>query len=142
MSVNLVRMMNKELTSNPPLTRKRRIESLNRNLASEYRAIIATVVYGEVLKRNSHASVAEELERHAAEGFRHAREIAKQIAVLGGVPCVMLEDGRTSMEEIAMCLKDPDWELQTLGDYQYPIHSARIGSRVTPHSHSACHGIV
>ena len=119
-------MKDKKLTSTPPQARKRLIQSLNRDLACEYRAIIATIVYSEMLKRTCYTTIAEELERHAAGEFRHAREIAEQIVSLGGIPCVMHEAGKTSTAATAMCHPDPDEDLRMLGDYRYPIHPARI----------------
>lgn len=122
--------------------RKRRIQSLNRELASEYRAIVATIVYSEVLKRASFATIAEELERLAAENFRHAKGIAGQIACLGGIPCVVLEASNASTAAQAMCHETLGEEEATLGDYGYPIHPGRLRSRVTPHSHRGCHRII
>jgi len=103
---------------------------LNRNLACGYRAIIATIVYSEVLKRASYTIIGEELERHAVEEFRHAKEIAGQIASLGGIPCVMLEVSKASMAAIATSHpgSGSDEEQRSSGNYQYPIHPDRIAT--------------
>ncbi len=119
-------MKDEALTSNPSLTSKRQIHVLNRDLACEYRAIIATIVYSEVLKRAHYTTIAEALERHAAEDFQHAKEIAARIVSLGGIPCVGLENGQGSVDEIAMFHLDLDGKPRKVRNYRYPIHSARI----------------
>ena len=56
--------------STPPLTRKELIAALNDDLAREYQAIIAYVVYSQVLKGAQYMSIAGELEKHAGEELR------------------------------------------------------------------------
>jgi bacterioferritin len=67
-------------------TRKDLTAKLNEDLAREYQAIIAYVVYSQVLKGAEYMSIATELEKHAAEELAHAVTIAKQIDYLGGMP--------------------------------------------------------
>jgi bacterioferritin len=67
-------------------TRKDVTDKLNEDLAREYQAIIAYVVYSQVLKGAEYMSIAAELEKHAAEELAHALTIAKQIDYLGGMP--------------------------------------------------------
>jgi bacterioferritin len=67
-------------------TRKDLTAKLNEDLAREYQAIIAYVVYSQVLKGAEYMSIAAELEKHAAEELAHAVTIAKQIDYLGGMP--------------------------------------------------------
>ncbi len=67
-------------------TRKDLTDKLNEDLAREYQAIIAYVVYSQVLKGAEYMSIAAELEKHAAEELAHAITIAKQIDYLGGMP--------------------------------------------------------
>ena len=64
------------------------IDLLNEDLAREYQAVIAYVVYSQVMKGAAYMTIAEELERHAAEELQHAVIIAKQIDYLGGLPTV------------------------------------------------------
>jgi bacterioferritin len=66
--------------------RKELIERLNEDLAREYQAIIAYVVYSQVLKGAEYMSIATELEKHAGEELQHALTISKQIDYLGGMP--------------------------------------------------------
>jgi bacterioferritin len=75
----------------PQITRERLIELLNEDLAREYQAIIAYVVYSQVLKGPEYMTIAKELETHAKEELGHALVIAKQIDYLGGQPSVTPE---------------------------------------------------
>ena len=50
-----------------PVTRKQLIEKLNEDLSREYQAIIAYVVYSQVLKGAEYMNIAEELKLHAAQ---------------------------------------------------------------------------
>jgi bacterioferritin len=70
----------------PTVTRKQLIDSLNEDLAREYQAIIAYVVYSQVLKGAQYMSIAKELEKHASEELAHAITVSKHIDYLGGMP--------------------------------------------------------
>ena len=70
------------------ITRKQLIERLNEDLAREYQAIIAYVVYSQVLKGAEYMNIAKELEVHAGEELAHALTISKHIDYLGGMPTV------------------------------------------------------
>src|SRR6187549_1190775 len=48
------------------------IDLLNEDLAREYQAIIAYVVYSQVLKGAKYMTIAKELETHAKEELAHA----------------------------------------------------------------------
>ena len=63
----------------PKITRNELIELLNEDLAREYQAIIAYVVYSQVLKGAEFMNIADELEKHAAEELNHALMISNQI---------------------------------------------------------------
>src|SRR5688572_11701760 len=82
-------------TSDP---RRALIDGLNEDLAREYQAIIAYVVYSQVMKGAAYMSIAEELEKHAAEELQHAITIAKQIDYLGGTPTVTPKSVKTSKD--------------------------------------------
>src|ERR1051326_7984427 len=71
------------------VTREQLVKLLNEDLAREYQAIIAYVVYSQVIKGASYTDIARELEAHAAEDLDHALKIAKQIDYLGDVPAVV-----------------------------------------------------
>jgi bacterioferritin len=68
------------------ITREQLIKRLNEDLAREYQAIIAYVVYSQVLKGAEYMNIAKELEVHAGEELQHALRIAKHIDYLGGMP--------------------------------------------------------
>ena len=70
------------------LTRQQLTELLNEDLAREYQAIIAYVVYSQVLKGAQYMKIADELEVHAREELEHAILISNQVDYLGGMPTV------------------------------------------------------
>src|SRR5512134_2514041 len=80
------------------VTRQQLIDLLNEDLAREYQAIIAYVVYSQVLKGAEYMNIANELEVHAGEELQHAITISKQIDYLGGMPTVNPEPVRTSSD--------------------------------------------
>jgi len=67
----------------PPISREDLVKALNEDLAREYQAIIAYVVYSQVLKGAEYMNIAGELEKHAAQELGHALKIAKQVDYLG-----------------------------------------------------------
>ena len=69
-----------------------------RGLSREYQAIIAYVVYSQVLKGAQYMKIAAELELHAKQELDHALTIAKQIDYLGGMPVVTPKPVKTSDE--------------------------------------------
>src|ERR1700693_5957230 len=77
---------NKNQRNNGEVTRKQLIDLLNEDLAREYQAIIAYVVYSQVLKGAQYMSIAKELEAHAKQELQHAITVSKHIDYLGGVP--------------------------------------------------------
>jgi bacterioferritin len=66
--------------------RQQLIKDLNDDLAREYQAIIAYVVYSQMLKGAAYMAIAQELEKHAGEELAHALTVAKHIDYLGGTP--------------------------------------------------------
>jgi len=76
----------KEDKGTATVTRAQLIELLNGDLAREYQAIIAYVVYSQALKGAQYMSIAKELEVHAGEELQHAITIAKHVDYLGGMP--------------------------------------------------------
>src|SRR5262245_59051169 len=78
------------------ITREQLIAALNEDLAREYQAVIAYVVYSQVLKGAEYMAVAKEFEAHAKEELAHALTIARQIDYLGGMPTVSPKPVKTS----------------------------------------------
>ncbi len=105
----------------PPLSRKELIALLNEDLAREYQAIIAYVVYSQVLKGPEYMNIAAELEVHAGEELQHALIIAKQIDYLGGMPVAMAKPVKTSENAKEMLQFDLDNETETIRNYRQRV---------------------
>lgn len=101
-----------------PINRKRLIGLLNEDLAREYQAIIAYVVYSQVIKGAQYMSIASELEKHAGEELRHALIIAKQIDYLGGTPTVQPKPVKLSEKPEALIRFDLQNEIDTIRHYR------------------------
>jgi len=100
------------------LTRQQLTDLLNEDLAREYQAIIAYVVYSQVLKGAEYMSIAGELEKHAQEELEHALIIAKQIDYLGGMPTVTPKPVKTSDKAEEMLRFDLQNENETIRNYR------------------------
>ena len=101
--------------------REELIRLLNEDLAREYQAIIAYVVYSQVLKGAQYMSIAGELETHAKQELDHALIIAKQIDYLGGMPTVSPQHVRTSEKAEEMLQFDLDNENETVRNYRQRV---------------------
>ncbi|HEV8336274.1 MAG TPA: ferritin-like domain-containing protein [Candidatus Polarisedimenticolia bacterium] len=104
--------------SAPSKEREALINDLNEDLAREYQAIIAYVVYSQVLKGAAYMSIAEELETHAKEELEHALRISKQIDYLGGVPTVVPKAVKVSDDPKTLLQFDLENETETIGQYR------------------------
>ena len=100
------------------ITREELIRLLNEDLAREYQAIIAYVVYSQVLKGPEYMNIATELENHAKEELNHALIIAKQIDYLGGMPTTQPKPVRTSEKARDMLRFDLEAENETVRNYR------------------------
>ena len=98
--------------------RQQLIDGLNEDLSREYQAIIAYVVYSQVLKGAQYMNIAAELEKHAGEELRHALLVSKQIDYLGGNPVVTPKPVRTSQDPKAMLRFDLENETETVRNYR------------------------
>jgi bacterioferritin len=103
------------------VSRAQLIDYLNEDLAREYQAIIAYVVYSQVIKGAEFMSIAKELEKHAAEELQHALVIAKQIDYLGGTPGVVPKAVNTSKGAKQMLQFDLENENETVNHYRERI---------------------
>jgi bacterioferritin len=106
------------------LSREQLIAHLNEDLAREYQAIIAYVVYSQVLKGPQYMSIAAELEKHAKEELDHALIIAKQIDYLGGMPTVQVKEVKTSEDAEEMLRFDLNNENETVKNYRERVRQA------------------
>lgn len=100
------------------ITRQQLIDLLNEDLAREYQAIIAYVVYSQVIKGAKYMSIARELETHAKEELSHALIISKQIDYLGGTPTVTPKPVKLSDKAADLLRFDLDNETTTIRAYQ------------------------
>jgi bacterioferritin len=98
--------------------RSKLIELLNEDLAREYQAIIAYVVYSQVLKGAAYMAIATELEAHAKQELDHALIIAKQIDYLGGTPTVAPKPVKLSDKPEALLRFDLENETETIRQYR------------------------
>ena len=107
-----------------PITRDKLIKKLNEDLAREYQAIIAYVVYSQMLKGAEYMNIADELELHAKEELQHALKISKHIDYLGGTPTVSPAPVKVTEDAEEMLRADLDNENRTV--LQLPAARERV----------------
>jgi bacterioferritin len=103
------------------ISRDRLAELLNEDLAREYQAIIAYVVYSQVLKGAEYMSIADQLEIHARQELEHALIISRQIDYLGKMPAVVPKPVRTSENPKEMLRFDLENENDTIRNYRVRV---------------------
>jgi bacterioferritin len=101
-----------------PVTRDQLADLLNEDLSREYQAIIAYVVYSQVLKGAEFMSIAEQLETHAQQELKHALILSRQIDYLGKMPTVTPKSVKTSEDAREMLRFDLDNENETIRNYR------------------------
>src|SRR4030081_3090336 len=102
----------------PTGTRQELIKALNEDLAREYQAIIAYVVYSQALKGAQYMSIAKELEKHAAQELSHALTISKHVDYLGGTPTVTPLAAKAAGKAEEMLRADLENENNTIRAYR------------------------
>jgi len=102
----------------PTVTREQLLKGLNEDLSREYQAIIAYVVYSQVLKGAAYMNIATELEKHAHEELSHALVISKHIDYLGGMPTVTSMPVKQSDKAEEMLRADLENENNTIRAYR------------------------
>jgi bacterioferritin len=107
-----------QIMADTTITRKQLSEKLNEDLSREYQAIIAYVVYSQVLKGAQYMSIADELELHAAQELQHALTIAKHIDYLGGMPTATAKAVKLSDDPKVMLRADLENENDTVRNYR------------------------
>jgi bacterioferritin len=100
------------------ITREQLIDALNGDLAREYQAVIAYVVYSQVLKGAEYMAIAKELEKHAAQELSHALKVSKHIDYLGGTPATKTLEVKTSDDPRELLRFDLDNENETVRNYR------------------------
>ena len=106
------------------ISRKQMVDLLNEDLAREYQAIIAYVIYSQTMKGAEFNHIAQELEKHAGEELAHAIQIAKQIDYLNGKPINRPKEVKVSDKPKEMLRFDLENERQTLVNYRQRIRQA------------------
>ncbi len=102
----------------PNIGRQELIDRLNEDLAREYQAIIAYVIYSQVLKGAEYMNIAKELEKHAGEELKHAIIVSKHIDYLGGMPTASPKPVKQSEEPEEMLRADLQNESDTIRAYR------------------------
>jgi bacterioferritin len=105
-------------SSENEISRDRLAELLNDDLCREYQAIIAYVVYSQVLSGAQYMDIAAQLEIHAKQELDHALIIARQIDYLGKMPAVTPRPVRTSENAKDMLRFDLENENETIRNYR------------------------
>ena len=100
------------------ISRDRLAELLNEDLSREYQAIIAYVVYSQVLKGAEYMNIADQLETHAQQELQHALIISRQIDYLGKMPTVVPKPVKVSEDPKEMLQFDLDNENETVRNYR------------------------
>ncbi len=103
------------------VTREQLIALLNEDLAREYQAIIAYVVYSQVLKGAEYMSIADQLEIHAGQELSHALKLSRQIDYLGGTPTVTAKTVKMSDDNKQLLRFDLDNETETVRNYRQRV---------------------
>jgi bacterioferritin len=109
---------NKPGDTDVKISRAKLAELLNEDLSREYQAIIAYVVYSQVLKGAEFMNIAEQLETHAQQELQHALIISRQIDYLGKMPTVTPKPVRVSDDAREMLRFDLNNEGETIRNYR------------------------
>lgn len=103
------------------ISRNKLAELLNEDLAREYQAIIAYVVYSQALKGAEFMNIADQLETHAQQELKHALIISRQIDYLGKMPTVTPKPVKTSEDAREILRFDLNNENETIRNYRERI---------------------
>jgi bacterioferritin len=103
------------------ISRERLAELLNEDLSREYQAIIAYVIYSQVLKGAEYMNIADQLKQHAHQELEHALIISRQIDYLGKMPTAVPKPVRISEKPKDMLRFDLDNENETILNYRERI---------------------
>jgi len=103
------------------ITRDRLAELLNEDLSREYQAVIACVVYSQVLKGAAYMNIADQLQLHAKQELDHALTLSRQIDYLGKMPTVTPKPVKTSDDPKEMLRFDLNNENETVRNYRERI---------------------
>jgi bacterioferritin len=108
----------------PAVSRDEMVRLLNEDLAREYQAVIAYVVYSQTMKGAKYQHIADELKKHASEELNHALIIAKQIDYFNGTPVTAPKEVKMSDNPDDMLRFDLENERVTILAYRERIRQA------------------
>ena len=103
---------------------KELVAGLQEDLSREYQAIMAYVIYGNVLTGAKWMQIAGELKKHAHEELEHALIIADQIDYLGEMPNAKPKEVKLSEKPEDMIRFDLDNETETIKAYRVRVRQA------------------
>ncbi len=106
------------------ISRKEMVALLNEDLAREFQAVIAYVVYSQTMKGAKYKAIADELKKHASEELDHALKIAKQIDYFNGTPVTVPKPVKLSAKPEDMLRYDLKNEEDTIKAYRERIRQA------------------
>src|SRR3954462_12714579 len=112
------------MATTAPITRDEMIRLLNEDLAREYQAILAYIVYSQTMKGAKYQHIAGELKKHAGEELDHALQIAKQIDYFNGTPVTVPKEVKLSDKPEEMLRFDLENERVTIINYRQRIRQA------------------
>ena len=108
----------KSAVTQKEISRDQLADLLNEDLSREYQAIIAYVVYSQVLSGAHYMDIAAQLEIHSKQELDHALILSRQIDYLGKMPLVISKSVRTSKNPKDMLRYDLDNENETIRNYR------------------------
>jgi len=103
------------------LSRKELAALLNEDLSREYQAIIAYVIYSQVIKGAAYMTIAQQLQQHASEELAHALILSRQIDYLGSYPSNTPKPVKTSEKAEEMLQFDLGNENETIRNYRIRV---------------------
>ena len=118
---NLKSAESKSHDADAEISRDRLAQLLNEDLSREYQAIIAYVVYSQVLKGAEYMNIADQLELHAKEELEHALTLSRLIDYLGAMPSVTPKPVKTSEKAKEMLRFDLENETDTIRNYRQRV---------------------
>lgn len=106
------------------VTHEKLLEELNKDLEWEYAAAIQYVQHASVIGGAQYESIIKELLLHAQEEMQHAVMLSEQIAYLGGIPTIDVEDREISGDSLEMLQQDLAGEENAIRRYKERIAQA------------------
>jgi bacterioferritin len=106
------------------ITMEKMLELLNKDLEWEYSAAIQYIQHSAVITGSQYKAIEAELALHSTEEMLHAKSLSDQIAYLGGVPTMNVEERETSDNSKVMLEQDLKGELHAIDGYKERIAQA------------------